>query len=674
MIEDMDLCTGCRACEQICPVGCISFSYDLEGFIYPKVNLNKCIHCNKCESVCHAAESNKKYFLPQKRRTALYGWAADSDLRAKSSSGGAFSTIVEGFLDDTGYVCGAAFQDNYTYVSHSFYQKDSYAPLRKSKYVFSDISDSYIVVENILKCGKRILFSGTPCQVAGLRAFLGKESENENLLTVDFICHGTPSIKAYQEHLQAVTKGENATCVDFRSKSFGWFQHCLLIETEDGEKYLKKSDEDWYMYHFLHNYSLRKCCYDCPYSNGNHVSDITLADFWGIKNYRPEINDEKGISLIIFNSNQGRSMQAFIESKMECWPLQEKDYAYVFKDHSYYSKSAREMFFKVYKEKGYSYMADNPTHFYHENESIYVKSKKKVKGVMHKMKNLAENLRGGVLNNVTLAPYTTIKIGGKAQNFYFPETIDELKMILDEYPSALIMGGGSNLLINDQKEFDHVICLRKFEDKVDYLPDGKVRVGSGLSLQKLIRDINAHGKGGIEYLYSVPGLVGGAIVMNAGRGASYHKQISDYLVTIEYLENGKLQTVKKEDCDFSFRHSMFQDKNTVIVGADFLFEEITPEEGRKRCQERLDFVKKTQDNRYPNAGTTFCECDKKIMTLMKKTSGKKQQGVHFSAVKENWLQNRGEGTYEEAMNLIHRVEKLHSRAGKKCRLEYVVWE
>ena len=396
MIGLFDACTGCRACEQVCPRNCISFSYDAEGFIYPEVAQEACIHCDRCDAVCHALKVNKEDLMCEKKhRSAVYGWVPDNNLRAGSSSGGAFSSLVESFVDDIGLVIGAAFSSDYYMVSHQVCSREDYAPLRKSKYVFSDPLDSYTRTKDALLAGKKVIFSGNPCQVAGLRAFLGKKGNDDHLLTVDFICHGTPSITLYQRHLQGISKGNKINRVDFRSKSFGWFQHCLLVEADGGVTHLEKSDDDWYMYHFLHNYSLRKCCYDCQYSNGDHVSDITIADFWGVKNYKPEINDEKGISLIIFNTERGHSVLHALKERMNLWPLEEEDYAYVFKTHAAYSKAGREKFFRDYGEKGYDYMAESTEHFCRNKVSLSAKVKRKAKEKLCAMKKQMKNIGGG---------------------------------------------------------------------------------------------------------------------------------------------------------------------------------------------------------------------------------------------------------------------------------------
>ena len=276
---------------------------------------------------------------------------------------------------------------------------------------------------------------------------------------------------------------------------------------------------------------------------------------------------------------------------------------------------------------------------------------------------------------VELKNYTTLKIGGVCQNVYFPETIDELLEIVHRIPDLKLLGGGSNLLINDNKTFENVLCMRDFLTSLFEINDCFVTVGSGVRLQKLISICNEHGIGGIEYLWSIPGLVGGAIYMNAGRGRGANKQISDYLVSVEVLEDGQVKTYTKEECEFGYRTSVFQKKNCIILSAIFLLDRISPEEGKRLQMERVQLCKQFQDNKYPNAGTTFCESDPRIMNIFQKISSKKAtKGVHFSVKTSNWLQNRGEGTYNEAIKLINRVKFLHKILGKSCKLEYKVWE
>ncbi len=277
-----------------------------------------------------------------------------------------------------------------------------------------------------------------------------------------------------------------------------------------------------------------------------------------------------------------------------------------------------------------------------------------------------------IKENVNLKEYTTLRIGALCRKMYFPETVDDLKEVLKEHPHAPILGGGSNLLIDDEKIFDVVLCLRSFQKEIRY--DGnRVFAGSGVRLQKLIEDINLHNLGGIEYLYSVPGLVGGAVYMNAGRGRGANQQISDYLLSVDVLEAGEVKTYQKEDCGFSYRTSVFHEKECIILSAVFLFPELLAEEGKRLQKERLELCKKFQDNSYPNAGTTFSLSDPRIMDMIKKTSSKKKKGVHFSRKCTNWLQNRGGGTFRQAIKELKKVQRLHKLFGKEFQLEYKIW-
>lgn len=251
---------------------------------------------------------------------------------------------------------------------------------------------------------------------------------------------------------------------------------------------------------------------------------------------------------------------------------------------------------------------------------------------------------------------------------YFPANETELTEALEKAGNAPLIGGGSNLLIDDRGTFPAAICLREFNDFIEYDGD-TVIAGAGVRLQRLIQNINEHGYGGIEYLYSVPGLVGGAVYMNAGRGRKYNQCISDYLVSVRVLCDGTVRTLSREECGFSYRHSVFQEKTMIIVSAAFEFQKMDTETSAKLRAERISLTKQTQDNRYPNAGTTFCSADPKIMKLFMKTSGHKSSGCHFSDMHPNWLQNRGNGTFDEATTLLNRVAFVHRMLHKECRQE-----
>lgn len=273
--------------------------------------------------------------------------------------------------------------------------------------------------------------------------------------------------------------------------------------------------------------------------------------------------------------------------------------------------------------------------------------------------------------NVDLSKYTTIRIGGFAKNMLIPEDIAELKMIINKYHPRYFIGGGSNLLISNQN-YELVVNLREFDKSVIFNNDGTVTVGASVRLQKLINSINEYGFGGIEYLFSVPGLVGGAIVMNAGRGVDYCQSIADYIVSVEaFDENGDLITLRKEDCCFSYRNSVFKNGRYVVCRAVFRFPSVSIEESTELKRKRLELCKKEQDSLKPNFGTVFLKSNRYIMSIVKIFHmGKK---VHFSKKTSNWIINEG-GNFEDAIFVMRKVEKIHKVLGRKCEREVIVWE
>ncbi|MBD5097512.1 MAG: FAD-binding protein [Lachnospiraceae bacterium] len=281
-----------------------------------------------------------------------------------------------------------------------------------------------------------------------------------------------------------------------------------------------------------------------------------------------------------------------------------------------------------------------------------------------------------ILENVELKKYTTFNVGGIAKKMYIPESVEELVEICNENSKLLryVIGGGSNLLINDEHDYEGVLCLREFNQTIENMGDGKYYCGASVRLQKLINTVNDFGMGGIEYLYSVPGLVGGAIVMNAGRGRSYNKCISDYLVGVEVYDNNTRKIISKDDCDFQYRDSLFQHKEGLIVlGAIFQFEPMIKTESDVRKKERMDFVKKVQDLSCPNFGTVFCQANGHIMEVVKRLHIKKG-GICWSPKKSNWLLNKNQGSYHDCISLIHFVQNIHRFMRKKCKVEVKIWE
>lgn len=280
-----------------------------------------------------------------------------------------------------------------------------------------------------------------------------------------------------------------------------------------------------------------------------------------------------------------------------------------------------------------------------------------------------------ILENEDLSKYTTFRMGGTAEKMYFPESAEELEALIREYPDILdyVIGGGSNLLINDEAKFERVLCTKKINSEIQSLGDGEFYAGASEHLQILINKVNAEGYGGIEYLFSVPGLVGGAVYMNAGRGPKYKLAISDYIISVDYVDETGLHTMMKEDMGLSYRHTVFQEMKAVITGVRFKFRPMKPEVSDQRKKGRIELCKKVQDMSSPNFGTVFSNSFRPVIELVKLLGMGKKKGVHFSKKTKNWLLNSG-GDFKTAVMLIGKVEKMHRLVGKKCKAEVRIWK
>lgn len=299
-VIDKSKCCGCAACVQRCPRQCITMHSDKEGFLYPKVDIVKCTDCGLCEKVCPVLNVSKAR-LPQKVYAAKN---RDEVVRCQSSSGGVFTILAEKTINAGGVVFGVMFNENWEVV-HSYTETiEGLAAFRGSKYVQSIIGNSYKQVEVFLKQGREVLFSGTPCQIAGLKRFLRKEYDN--LLTVECVCHGVPSPLVWHEYLNDIkTKNNTDKILDvkFRVKSAGWKKYSVSLKysnkqgtcQDDSILYYKNP----YMQAFLRDFILRPSCYSCPAKAGRSGADIALADFWGIEKLMPHFDDDKGCSLVL---------------------------------------------------------------------------------------------------------------------------------------------------------------------------------------------------------------------------------------------------------------------------------------------------------------------------------------------------------------------------------------
>lgn len=305
-------CTGCGACYNKCPVDAISMEWDDEGFLYPVIKEESCIGCGQCQMAC--PELNEEYRSRLiHEEGACYAMMADDEIRMVSSSGGMFTLLAEKVLEQGGIVCGAVYTEDYMYVKHIIIDsKEDLKKLRGSKYVQSDTGDTYKEAKRHLQNGKYVLFTGCPCQIAGMKTYLGKEYKT--LITADIICHGVPSPAIYKKYLNEKSGGRKLAKVDFRDKSYWGWGTATSLFFEDGSAYRGDCYSDEYWIGFLGGMETRQCCGNCRYANVNRVGDFTLGDFWGVSELDAELSDGKGTSLVMVNSEKARSLIVELET------------------------------------------------------------------------------------------------------------------------------------------------------------------------------------------------------------------------------------------------------------------------------------------------------------------------------------------------------------------------
>jgi len=297
VIKNKKNCCGCSACANICPQKCIILVEDNEGFVYPQIDKEKCINCGACTNVCPIINATKDDGAKPKSYGAF---SLNEEVLKNSSSGGVFYHLATYVMQKlNGVIYGACYVDNRT--KHISIDKvEDLRKLQTSKYIQSDMSDSFACAKKDLTDGKYVLFSGTPCQIEGLKHYLRKDYEK--LFCIDIICHGVPSSKLWQKYLDFCEQNTNAE-VNFRDKQNGWLNYGVRIG-----KQVRAFKNDLFMQSFLRDYNLRPSCYDCKFKKIHRVSDITLGDFWGGDNVSKTIFNKNGTSLVLIQSNKGTKL------------------------------------------------------------------------------------------------------------------------------------------------------------------------------------------------------------------------------------------------------------------------------------------------------------------------------------------------------------------------------
>lgn len=302
-------CCGCYSCQQACPKSCITMQFDDEGFYYPTINTSLCIDCGICEKVCPNIQNT-----PVPTKMTSYALINNNkDVRFSSSSGGVFRTLAERTIMAGGKVYGAAYNIKNKVEHIGVTTLEELWKLQKSKYLQSNIQDTYIAVRKDLQEGKKVLFSGTPCQTKALHLFLRKSYEN--LLTVDIACHGVPSEKVWDIYLDSIFLDKSKPyIIDFRDKNKAWHNYTLTIKQGDKIIISEPSDKNTFMLSFVYNLCNRPSCHQCPAKAFTSGSDITLADYWGIEHFYPDMDDNHGTSLVIVKTEKGeKTINAIID-------------------------------------------------------------------------------------------------------------------------------------------------------------------------------------------------------------------------------------------------------------------------------------------------------------------------------------------------------------------------
>lgn len=308
-LVELHHCTGCTACAAVCPRGCIAMEPDIDGFRHPVVDESRCVGCGLCEKVCPVLNQAELNHTP----TACAMRSRDEVSRIASTSGGVFPELARSVLAQGGAVFGAAYDEHFRVIHICVENEAELDRLRGAKYAQSDLGRSFREVKLRLEQGQQVLFSGTPCQILGLKSFLKRNYDN--LLLVDLVCHSIPSPLAWEKYLQYISEGKTLTAVNLRSKDTGWsrYRYSNRFVFSDGSCRMDRNGESLYMKLFGSGLITRPACATCPAKGYARASDLTLGDFWGIWDIRPELDDDRGTSVVLVQTEKGRAAIAQLE-------------------------------------------------------------------------------------------------------------------------------------------------------------------------------------------------------------------------------------------------------------------------------------------------------------------------------------------------------------------------
>jgi len=317
-IKDKSMCCGCTACYNVCPVGAIHFQADCQGFHYPVVDKSKCVNCDKCVNVCQYY-SQQTVTLQTPKAYAAYN--RNLTERNASSSGGIFILLAKSVLEKGGIVVGAAFDQKNSVYHKIVTSLDNLGDILGSKYVQSNLSDIFRQIEQKLKAGTTVLFSGTGCQINGLKLYLGKDYHT--LLCVDVVCLGVPSPAIWEKYLFHYFPNFSINGINFKEKSLGW--HNFSLKITGNKEWAEEGRQNKYMLGYFRGYYKRPSCYHCKSKGIQRQSDITLADCWGIEKMNPDMDDNQGTSAVLLHSEKGMEYWERISGQLVSSPICPED-------------------------------------------------------------------------------------------------------------------------------------------------------------------------------------------------------------------------------------------------------------------------------------------------------------------------------------------------------------
>lgn len=370
----VEKCSCCGACISVCPKKCIKLSIDENGFEYPSINHDECIECGRCKSVCHAENDIEKNY-PQK---AYATWSLDEKDRKTSTSGGAASVFYQYVINNNGIGYGATYDNNLNVVIKGYKDKKIYE-FKNSKYVHSDMSGAFKLIEIDLSDNKNVIIIALPCQIAALKIYLKKDYAN--LLTVDIICHGTPPQNYLNSYIKFIENKceKKVSSIKFRNDNEFLFQ---CFEDEKSKPFfMKTKNADLYLLPFFEALTYYESCYDCKYACNERVSDITIGDFWGLGAEIAFDHEYTGaISLVLINTSKGKMFFEKVKDKLF---VEERTVEEALKGNDQLNRPStknenRDSFLKLYKENNYETAIDSIYHsFIIKSEKDYNKQQKK---------------------------------------------------------------------------------------------------------------------------------------------------------------------------------------------------------------------------------------------------------------------------------------------------------